>query len=162
MTFVRKTLTVFIAVTALGGAAITPAMAAGSGSSYNSSDTGGSVDVRRARALVAEGDYAAAIPKLEKVALAEPDNADVFNLLGFSYRKSGDTGRAAPNYETALRINPRHRGALEYQGELFLMLNQPEKAEANLAKIDDIFWLKCDEARDLENAIAVWRTQNGS
>lgn len=160
MTLIKKTLTIIIAATALGGTAITQATAAGSG--YNATDTSGSSEFRRARALVGEGDYAAAIPKLEKIALDEPDNADVFNLLGFSYRKSGDTDRAAPNYENALRINPKHRGALEYQGELFLMLNQPEKAEANLAKINEICWLKCDEARELENAIAVWRESNGS
>lgn len=148
------------------GALTAPAYAAGGGSGGSgggySANSAGSTDFRRAKALIGAGDYAGAIPKLEKVAREEPDNADVFNLLGFSYRKSGDTGRAAPNYEKALRLNPKHRGALEYQGELFLMLNQPEKAEANLAKINEICWLKCDEARTLENAIAVWRSNNGS
>ena len=162
MNLIRKTLTISMTAIALSAAAAAPAIAAGSGSDYNSSDTGSTKAFRQARALVGEGDYAAAIPKLEKVALEEPDNADVFNLLGFSYRKTGDTARAAPHYETALRINPKHRGALEYQGELFLMLNQPEKAEANLAKINDICWFKCDEARELENAIAQWRAKNGS
>lgn len=162
MTLIKQSLAALCTVVMVSGGALMPVYAAGSGSGYNSSDTGSTKAFRQARALVGEGDYAAAIPKLEKIALDEPDNADVFNLLGFSYRKTGDTDRAAPNYEMALRINPKHRGALEYQGELFLMLNQPEKAEANLAKINDICWLKCDEARELENAIAVWRTNNGS
>lgn len=163
MTPSRTIAVAFTASLAMGAAAATPSFAAGGGSGggYSVNNTGSS-DFRQAKALVGAGDYAAAIPKLEKVAREEPDNADVFNLLGFSYRKSGDTGRAAPNYEKALQINPKHRGALEYQGEMFLTLNQPEKAEANLAKINEICWLKCDEARTLENAIAVWRSNNGS
>ncbi|MGB0854274.1 MAG: tetratricopeptide repeat protein [Pikeienuella sp.] len=159
-----KAFAALLVAAVVAGPAATPAFAAGTG--YGSSSGGGDInkssDFRRAKALVAAGDYAAAIPKLEQVALQEPDNADVFNMLGFSYRKSGDTDRAAPNYEKALQLNPKHRGALEYQGELFLTLNQPEKAEANLAKINEICWLKCDEARELENAIALWREANGS
>ena len=158
----RSCLAALLAVSVIMPAGTTAFAAGGGGTgSYNAGETG-SVGFRRARELVGQGNYAEAIPRLEQVALEEPDNADVFNLLGFSYRKSGDTGRAAPNYEKALQLNPKHRGALEYQGELFLMLGQPEKAEANLAKINEICWLKCDEARELENAIAVWRDKNGS
>ena len=45
--------------------------------------------------------------------------ADKFNLLGFTARKSGNLQAAGEYYEQALEINPKHIQALEYQGELF-------------------------------------------
>ena len=48
--------------------------------------------------------------------------ADKFNLLGFTARKSGDYVSAATFYEKALSLDPKHIRALEYQGELFLQL----------------------------------------
>jgi tetratricopeptide (TPR) repeat protein len=140
------------------------AFAAGSGSSsggYSSSSNDTSV-FGDAKKLVNAGEYVAAIPKLKSVTVSEPRNADAFNLLAFSYRKSGDLDNAAPNYAKALELNPKHRGALEYQGEMYLQLGQVEKAEANLQRIDDICWLSCDEERQLQNAIAEWRANNGS
>lgn len=140
------------------------AMAAGSGGSdggYSSSSSDTSA-FNQAKQLVNAGEYTAAIPKLRAVTVSEPTNADAFNLLAFSYRKSGDLDNAAPNYAKALELNPKHRGALEYQGEMYLQLGQVEKAEANLQRIDDICWLTCDEERQLQNAIAEWRAKNGS
>ncbi|MGB0505351.1 MAG: tetratricopeptide repeat protein [Pikeienuella sp.] len=140
------------------------ALAAGSGSSSGgysstSNDTSAFGDAKK---LVNAGEYTAAIPKLKAVTVSEPGNADAFNLLAFSYRKSGDLDNAAPNYAKALELNPKHRGALEYQGEMYLQLGQVEKAEANLQRIDDICWLSCDEERQLQNAIDEWRAKNGS
>ena len=53
-----------------------------------------------------------------------------------------------------MNINPKHLGALEYQGELFITLGKIEKAKANLARIDDICVTKCKELRELEKAIS--------
>ncbi len=53
----------------------------------------------------------------------------------FSYRKTGDLDRAASHYDQALKLDPKHKGALEYQGELFLMQGNRAAAEANLAKL---------------------------
>jgi tetratricopeptide (TPR) repeat protein len=43
-------------------------------------------------------------------------------ILGFSFRKMGNLDKAAFYYEKALTISPKHKGALEYQGEMFLTL----------------------------------------
>ena len=54
------------------------------------------------------------------VALREaPQNADVHNLLGYTYRKRAapDLARALEHYQAALRIDPAHKGAHEYIGE---------------------------------------------
>ena len=81
------------------------------------------------------------------------DEADRLNLLGFTARKSGNLTAAGDFYEQALAINPRHTGALEYQGELFIQLGKIELAKANLEKIDKICWLPCNAERDLKKAI---------
>ena len=81
------------------------------------------------------------------------DEADRLNLLGFTARKSGNLTAAADFYEQALALNPRHTGALEYQGELFIQLGKIELAKANLEKIDKICWLPCNAERDLKKAI---------
>ena len=79
--------------------------------------------------------------------------ADKFNLLGFTARKSGDYLSAATFYEKALLIDPKHVRALEYQGELFLQLGQFSDAEDNLDKIKKICWLPCKEEKLLAAAI---------
>ena len=56
-------------------------------------------------------------------------------------------------YRKALDAEPNHRGALEYQGELFVELGQVDKAKENLAKLDRICMFGCEEARDLKAAI---------
>ena len=81
------------------------------------------------------------------------DEADRLNMLGFTARKSGDLDAAGDYYQQALALNPRHTGALEYQGELFIQLGKIELAKANLAKIDKICWLPCNAERELKKAI---------
>jgi len=91
---------------------------------------------------------------LRDLANISPQDADIHNLLGFSYRKTGDLARAASHYEAALTLDPKHKGALEYQGELFLMQGNRAAAEANLAKLKKICWLGCDALEDLKAALA--------
>ena len=79
--------------------------------------------------------------------------ADKFNLLGFTARKSGDLEKAGSYYKRALEINPKHVRALEYQGELFLQVGKLADAQQNLEKIQRICWLPCDEEKQLEEAI---------
>ncbi|MFK7944523.1 MAG: tetratricopeptide repeat protein [Paracoccaceae bacterium] len=105
--------------------------------------------------------YSGALPLLKELAEQEPGNADVFNLLGFAYRKTGDLNRSAPAYERALFLNPDHLGALEYQGELFLQLGDVARARANLDRLGDLCPSSCEEKEELSAAIAAWRS-NGS
>ena len=97
--------------------------------------------------------FAEAHKMLKKMKKVITDEADRLNLLGFTARKSGDLNTAGDYYQQALALNPKHTGALEYQGELFLQLGKIDLAKANLAKIDKICWLPCNAERELKKAI---------
>lgn len=109
--------------------------------------------LQEARASIDAGDYAGAMASLTEVVAADPKNADALNLLGYASRKSGDLANAASYYEAALAINPSHFGALEYQGEMFLMTDQADAAKANLAKLE-AECAPCGEYDDLAAAVA--------
>jgi len=98
--------------------------------------------------------FAEAHESLKFIRVLTPSKeADKYNLLGFTARKGGDLKAAAEYYKKALEINPKHIQALEYQGELFLMLGDKVSAERNLQKLDKICWLGCSELDDLRTAI---------
>ena len=46
----------------------------------------------------------------------DPENADVYNLLGYSHRKLEMNDKAFVYYEKALSLDPRRKGAHEYIG----------------------------------------------
>ena len=84
----------------------------------------------------------------------EPENADIYNYLGFAHRKSGNYEESGTHYQKALSLDPNHKLALEYQGELFLTLNDLVSAQANLAQLANLCPQGCDERDDLAKAIA--------
>ncbi len=114
-----------------------------------------------ARALIADNKWMAAIEELKRVDAS--GNADWNNLMGYSHRKAKTPDYAAAEhyYDAALAINPKHRGALEYSGELFLMLGDLARAEQRLATLDKACFLSCSEYTDLKNAIARFKA-NGN
>ena len=98
--------------------------------------------------------FAEAHESLKFIRVLTPSKeADKYNLLGFTARKSGDLNVAAEYYKNALEINPEHIQALEYQGELYLQLGEIEQAKKNLEKIKTICWFICKEKKMLEEAI---------
>ncbi len=149
----------FAGAMALSLALAGPALADSSGSSTWSAPKK-DADVAAAEKKIESGDYADAIPLLQKATQTNSRNADAFNLLAFSQRKSGDLENAAKNYQTALTIDPDHKGALGYQGELFLMLDQPERAQANLDRLDRLCFFGCDPYYLLKEAIAEYNAGN--
>ncbi|MGL4278811.1 MAG: tetratricopeptide repeat protein, partial [Albidovulum sp.] len=77
---------------------------------------------------------------------------DVWNLLGYSARNLKNYNEAARYYGIALRVNPKHVGALEYQGELFVETGQYDQAKQNLKMLQSICG-GCEEAVDLQAAL---------
>jgi Flp pilus assembly protein TadD len=107
----------------------------------------------QAQAAADAGDYAGALALLRPIVAAEPGNADALNLVGFASRKLGQLDQAASFYEAALAVDPNHQGALEYQGELFVMTGNLAGAQANLAKLQALCGT-CEAEEDLAAALA--------
>ena len=110
------------------------------------------------RAKIAEKNWSGAIDELKK--LNDPANADWNNLMGYSLRKAdpaANLAEAEKFYDAALRIEPKHRGALEYSGELYLMTGNLEKAEQRLSALDKACFLPCEEYTDLKRAVARYK-----
>jgi Flp pilus assembly protein TadD len=103
--------------------------------------------------------YSGAIGTLE--AATQVSSADWNNLLGYAQRKKTPPDLAAAErfYQAALKIDPKHRGALEYYGELLLMKNDLAGAEQMLARLDKACVFSCEEFRDLKEAIARFKSK---
>ena len=98
-------------------------------------------------------DYAKAVPLLERALNDNMRDADANNLLGYSHRKLGNTQTALVYYQRALAIDPNHRGANEYLGELYVEMKDLPKAEERLTKLTQLCGTSCEEYRDLKAAI---------
>ena len=142
---------VLIGLIGLLSMALDPVMAAGS-------EDAAEVDLApaytEAKARIAAEDYTGALRLLDQLTTDQPDNADAWNLRGYANRKLGNMDVAAASYTTALKLNPGHLGALEYQGEMFLELGQTDAAMSNLKTLQELCG-DCEEASDLAEAIGV-------
>jgi|SRR5882724_4736927 len=110
---------------------------------------------------VKRGDYATAIRLFEAVVARDDRNANAYNWLAYSTRRSGDAAKSIPIYEKALVIDPKHRGAHEYIGEAFLALGDLPKAKEHLAVLDKLCFLPCEEYSDLKKAVREYETSGG-
>jgi Flp pilus assembly protein TadD len=148
---------------ALNAAALTLAVIGATGGSSRAADTGPSPSevtdpLATARARIAEKKWGAAIDELKRVNAS--GSADWNNLMGYSLRKgpTPDLAGAEKFYDAALRIDPKHRGALEYSGELSLMTGDLPKAETRLATLGAACAMKCEEYDDLKQAVARFKS----
>ena len=105
------------------------------------------------RALIVKKDFTAALAALKIADKDFPNNADINNLLGYSARNLKQYKPAATYYTKALKIDPKHLGALEYQGELFMLTKKTADAKKNLAKLKSLCGVNCEEYVDLKKAI---------
>ncbi len=77
-------------------------------------------------------------------------DADILNHYAFSLRKTNNLTKAEKIYQKALSIEPTHRGALEYIGELYVDTKRMDLANATLKKLENC---KCEEYAELKNYI---------
>jgi Flp pilus assembly protein TadD len=160
-----------VALLALCSAMIgAPALAITSGGDSGASrpaPDGTTDDYAAGRAAHDRGDWQAVIERMERVIELRPWDAEAHNLAGHAYRKLGDYERALTLYGQALRLNPHHRGALEYLGEAYLELDRPGDAEQLLARLetecrriaDGADWQDCEEWQDLKAAYDDYRAR---
>ena len=128
-----------------------------SGNSYSYSMTSKNTELKAAESAINRKEYKKAIVELNKILAEKPNHADAWNLLGFSARKSGDFKTAKTAYTKALSINPKHTRAMEYMGEMYLSLNQPEKAEELLSRLEKLCSYNCKDRDLLRSAIKKYK-----
>jgi Tfp pilus assembly protein PilF len=117
----------------------------------------------KARQAIAAQDWNAAMRELEVAVREAPRNADVHNLMGYTYRKRAhpDLPKAYEHYDTALKLDPNHRGAREYLGEAYLQDKRLGDAEVQLVALERICGGKtCEEYEDLAKSIADYKAKN--
>lgn len=122
--------------------------------------SGSSKSVKNAKRAIDKGDYDKAVRLLEKEVSREPNDPDTQNLLAYSYRNLDRFDDALTHYQKALALDPKHEGANEYLGELYLQINELAKAEERLAVLDDACWLSCEEYKELKEAIEDYKKAN--
>ena len=110
-------------------------------------------ELTKIRSLIEAKNFSAALSALKVADKAFPNNADINNLLGYSARNLKQYKPAATYYVKALKIDPNHLGALEYQGELFMLTKKTSDAKKNLAKLKSLCGVNCEEYIDLKKAI---------
>jgi hypothetical protein len=112
------------------------------------------------RQAVKSKDFELAI-KLLKENTEQQSSADWNNLMGFSLRKKNPPALAESEkfYQTALQIDPKHRGALEYYGELLLLKNDLPGAESLLKQLDKVCTFGCEEYSDLKKSIQNYKSK---
>jgi len=111
------------------------------------------------RASIKAGKYDQSIKQLQ--AANDTSSADWNNLMGYSLRKKQppDLVGAEKYYQAALKIDPNHRGALEYYGVLKLINNDLAGAEVLLARLNKACPLGCEEYSDLKAAIQKYKAK---
>ena len=118
-------------------------------------------DLTSVRAKIKAKDFSGAIAELTPM-LTTNQHADVYNLMGFSLRKIGDTKQAYTFYRKALDFDPEHKGALEYLGELYVETGQVDKARENVTALKKLCPSGCEELADLDRAIAQPRSASNA
>ena len=102
--------------------------------------------------LIKNEQYAKAVQGLKKILENKKYNkdADILNHYAFSLRKTNNLTKAEEVYQKALSIDPTHRGALEYIGELYVDTKRMDLANATLKKLESC---RCEEYAELKNYI---------
>jgi tetratricopeptide (TPR) repeat protein len=103
----------------------------------------------RAVSLINERRWDEALASLSRAEAAIGPHPDILTYEGFVWRHKGDWAKAEQYYRQALAIDPNHRGATEYYGELKVLKGDMAGARAMLAKLDAVCTFGCAEAEEL-------------
>jgi tetratricopeptide (TPR) repeat protein len=111
--------------------------------------------------LINEKRYDEAIKQLNAALWTAGPHPDFLTYVGFANRKLHNYELAEGYYQSALKIAPEHRGALEYYGELKLERGNVVGAKLHLAKLESLCGFGCYEADELRRWIAEAATSAG-
>ena len=152
----KSILTGMTLVVGLGLAPVLPSAPAYAVDNMSSTDA---PDLTSVRAKIKAKDYAAALAELRDLA-EDVQQADVYNLLGYTLRKTGDVKTSLTYYTKALELQPDHKAAHEYLGELYVETGNMEKAKEQLAVLAKLCPGGCEEREDLQKAISAKSASN--
>jgi Flp pilus assembly protein TadD len=137
----------------LAGLVLAGLLLGGPAFAVDTATTGDAPDLTTVRAEIKAKNFPAAIADLKGLIEQGVQHPDVYSLLGFSLRKSGDQKSALTFYRKALDFDPDHKGALEYQGELYVEMGDVAQARRNLARLTALCPSGCEEREDLEKVL---------
>ena len=102
--------------------------------------------------LIKKEQFSEAIKTLENILSKSKyqKDPDILNHYAFSLRKTKQLDKAEEYYKKALAIDPGHRGALEYLGELYVDTNRKDLAKQILQKLEKC---RCPEFAELQSYI---------
>jgi Flp pilus assembly protein TadD len=148
-----KTLRSLLSSMALvGGLGLAPALSPIPALAVDNMSSTDAPDLTSVRAKIKAQNYPAALEELRGLA-EDNQQADVYNLLGFTLRKTGDFETSLTYYTKALELEPNHKAAREYLGELYLQTGKMDKAREQLTVLAKLCPAGCEEREDLQNAI---------
>jgi tetratricopeptide (TPR) repeat protein len=82
------------------------------------------------------------------------NNPDILNDYAFSLRNLKQFDKAEKFYLVALKIDPKHVGANEYLGELYLQTKRPEQAKKILEILKNC---NCEEYKELKEKVEKYK-----
>jgi Flp pilus assembly protein TadD len=141
-----------VGLTLILGLGLAPALLPAPALAVDNMSSTDAPDLTSVRAKLKAKDYAAALTELRDLA-EDVQQADVYNLLGFALRKTGDFKTSLTYYTKALELQPDHKAAREYLGELYVETGNMEKAKEQLAALAKLCPGGCEEREDLQKAI---------
>ena len=109
-----------------------------------------------AKTLVKSKKFDKAVVMLEEL-LKDKKNAnnpDILNDYAFSLRNLKQFDKAEKFYLAALKIDPKHVGANEYLGELYLQTKRPEQAKKILEILKNC---NCEEYKELKEQVEKYK-----
>jgi tetratricopeptide (TPR) repeat protein len=107
----------------------------------------------RAVSLINEHRWDDALASLDRAEAAIGPHPDILTYKGYVWRHKGDWSKAESFYHAALAIDPNHRGATEYFGELKVLEGDMTGARVLLARLDTACSFGCAEAEELRRWI---------
>jgi tetratricopeptide (TPR) repeat protein len=107
--------------------------------------------IEQAWALARKGEFEAG--RLLFSSVADKNNPEVLNGLGYTNRKLGQFDDAIGYYRQAIALDPNYAEAREYLGEGYVTMGKIDLAKEQLAEIRRICGTACEEYVELNEAI---------
>jgi tetratricopeptide (TPR) repeat protein len=104
------------------------------------------------RQLALAGKYDDALATFAKI--KNQNDAKVLTMIGYSKRKLGDLAAGMAYYQQALALEPDNLYTHEYLGEGYVQTGQIGEAKLQLARLETLCGMTCEQYQDLAKAIA--------